>query len=66
MALCYLMQENNAIIMLEDKGCKGIEESRLSMQDSQRNWWLGGSQKKGPLPKDRLLTLNKEPGQKGS
>ena len=66
MGLCYLIQENNAIIMLVDKGRKGIEESRLSVHDSQRNWWLDGSQKKDPLPKDRLRALNKEPGQKGS
>ena len=38
MTLCYSVQENNAIIMLEDKERRGVEESGLSMYDSQRNW----------------------------
>ena len=66
MALCYSVQGNNAIIILEDKERKGIEESRLSMHESQRNQLLGQSKKKDPLPEDCLPALNKEPGQRGS
>ena len=35
MALCYWMQENNALIMLKDKECNNVEESKKHTEFSK-------------------------------